>query len=222
MFRLNLLYLFHERINESMREAVTSTIKFQMNRYIVMTALLATATAGWGSAADFACTGQPPAVRGITLGMTLTDVRSRLGSGVLVNRSPDPDAERQFYYAWRLGSAKFEVVFDQAMKAVLISVGSKSRYAAYANVVLNQDTIGSVERKFGLPGSKVGPMFGEGEYAFYSLAYHCGPGSQQEVLFSSQVDCTRPDMQECLSENIFTTRPIVKVTVRKRDDVAAK
>jgi hypothetical protein len=189
-----------------------------MSSHRVVAACFLAAFAVPTAAANFACTVQPPVIHSISLGMPLKEVQSRVGAGVLIDRSPDPEAEWQYYYSWRLGSAKLEVVFDKAIKVVMVSISARGRYPVYGNVLLNQDTIRSVERKLGKPGSKVGPMYGEGEYTFYSLVYHCGPESGQEVLFMSELDCNRPDMEACLSEELFDTRPVRKVSIRKRTD----
>lgn len=178
--------------------------------------VLVLALASTGSTAMFAaesiCAHGRPALMSITLDMTLKDVEKRMGPGKLTARAPDPDADWQYYYAWRRGSVRIEVVFDRVLKVAMVSVASRVQTRVVGEVTLNRDTVEGVERKLGQPVDKTGPEYGEGEYTFYSLIYRC---AGDEVLFMSELECNRPDMNACLSEELLARKPIVKVAIRR-------
>jgi hypothetical protein len=172
------------------------------------------ATAAAGS--DFTCGSEQPTLSSVSLDMGIHGVQNKFGPGHLVARSPDPEAELQFFYRWRIGAAQLDVTFDPKMKTVAVRYSARTIMRPYSNVALNMDTIKSIKQKFGPPPGMVGPMFGEGEYAFYSISYFCGPNSQDEVSFGAQLECRRPDMDACLSTQGFDSRPIGGVTLRRR------
>lgn len=165
--------------------------------------------------AESVCGTERPAVMSITVDMTLKDVQRRMGPGTLTARAPDPDADWQYHYSWRHGSARIDAVLDRDLKVAMVSISSRVQATVLDKVMLNRDTVESVERRLGPPVAKIGPAYGEGEYAFYSLVYRCGTEGD-EVQLMTQLECKRPDMEACLSERLFLGRPIVKVAIRRR------
>ncbi len=159
------------------------------------------------------CDGARPSLMSIGLGMTLHEVQRNMGPGKLKARAPDPDADWQLYYTWRRGASRIETVFDRERKVAMVNVSGAAPITVLGKITLNRDTVQSVEQKLGPPVEKTGPAFGEGEYAFLSLVYRCGTGD--EVLFMTQVKCSRPDMNACLSEELFAQKPILKVAIRR-------
>jgi len=74
----------------------------------------------------------------------------------------------------------------------------------------------SIENRFGQPSDKRGPTAGEGEYAFYSIVYRCGPGAGYEVEFRTERRCRDLDMAACLAEAAYPALSVRQITIRKR------
>ncbi len=159
------------------------------------------------------CDAAHPTLMSIALGMTLREVQRSMGPGKLTARAPDPGADWQFYYMWRRGASRIETVLDRNRRVAMVSVSGATPIRVPGKVTLNRDTVQTVEQKLGPPTEKIGPAFGEGEYAFLSLVYRCGTG--EEILFMTQRECTRPDMNACLSQELFARMPILKVAIRR-------
>ncbi len=114
-----------------------------------------------------------PTLFSVTANMSLEQVQEKLGAGVLNHRAANRADEWQYYYGWRRRSATIEGIFDPAKKLVIVTVSSPSQIDSVWGVILNQDTIGAVQRRLRRANAVKGPTFGEGNYAFYSLVYGC-------------------------------------------------
>jgi hypothetical protein len=185
-----------------------------MNRAVLLSwiTLLALPEA---SATAFSCGTAVPSLRSVALGTSLRDIQRRLGSGKLMARALNPGLNDQTYYRWRIRGADWLISFDQAMKAVWISYASRLHLKPYDDVTLNKDSMKSIAERFGPPSVKRGPTVGEGEYAFYSIVYYCGPGASYEIEFRTDRTC-EIDMAICLEEAAFLSLRVKQITIAKR------
>ena len=169
---------------------------------------------GQSDGANTICEGDHPKLASVSIGMSLREVERVLGRGKLTIRSPDADAERQYYYIWERSRRRIEVIFTSGKEAVFVGFSSRTKIAPLGALTLNGSTLVDVVRLLGEPAERVGPAYGEGNYTFYSLVYNCG--SKVQVEFMTDMDCRRPDMNACLSESLLRSRTIHRVALKKR------